>query len=349
VIAVTCGEPAGIGPELIAMLAERQRVEPAAAQLVVLGDRELLATRAARIALAPHYVDYDPAAAAPAHAIEVWNQPLAVTSSPGHPDPRNARSVLASLERACDACAAGTFAALVTAPVQKSALQDAGIAFSGHTEFFAARTRTPRVVMMLVGGAAQAPLRVALATTHLPLKDVPAALTRETIAAVLVIVARELIDKFGLSAPRIAVCGLNPHAGESGYLGREEIDVIAPAITDARAQGLEITGPLPADTVFVPSIAQRFDAIVAMYHDQGLPALKAASFGHGVNVTLGLPFLRTSVDHGTALDLARDAALARTADPGSLFAAVDLAIALAATRSAAPRGPIVGVDLQQEL
>jgi len=176
-------------------------------------------------------------------------------------------------------------------------------------------------------------LRVALVTTHLPLKDVPAALTRESIAAVLVIVARELGGKFGLPAPRIAVCGLNPHAGESGHLGREEIDIIAPAVADARARGFDITGPMPADTVFVPRIAQRFDAIVAMYHDQGLPALKAASFGHGVNVTLGLPFPRTSVDHGTALDLARDPALARTADPGSLFAAVDLAIALAGRRT----------------
>jgi 4-hydroxythreonine-4-phosphate dehydrogenase len=332
-IVITCGEPAGIGPELLAMLALRQRTERSAVRIVLLGDRTLLSARAARIGLAPQYVDYDPAAVAPARAVEVWHQPLAVAPAPGQPDPANARSVLASLERACDACADGEFAALVTAPVQKSAMQDAGIPFSGHTEFFADRTRTPRVVMLLVGGAPKTPLRVALVTTHLPLKDVPAALTRESIAAVLVIVARELGGKFGLPAPRIAVCGLNPHAGESGHLGREEIDIIAPAVADARARGFDITGPMPADTVFVPRIAQRFDAIVAMYHDQGLPALKAASFGHGVNVTLGLPFPRTSVDHGTALDLARDPALARTADPGSLFAAVDLAIALAGRRT----------------
>src|SRR5258705_9054903 len=218
---------------------------------------------------------------------------------------------------------------MVTAPVQKSAIEDAGIAFSGHTEFLAERTRTPRVVMMLVGGDPAAPLRVALATTHLPLKDVAAALTHESVRTVLEIVARELKATFGLAAPKIAVCGLNPHAGEGGHLGREEIDIIAPAIATLRDAGVDVTGPLPADTVFVPEIARRFDAIVAMYHDQGLPVLKAASFGHGVNVTLGLPFIRTSVDHGTALDLATDAARARDVDPGSLFAAVELAIELA--------------------
>ena len=185
--------------------------------------------------------------------------------------------------------------------------------------------------MLLVGGATDATLRVALVTTHLPLREVAAALTRESVRETLVIVARELNARFGIAAPRIAVCGLNPHAGEGGHLGLEEIEIIIPAIEDARAQGLDVTGPLPADTVFVPVIAQRFDAVVAMYHDQGLPVLKAASFGHGVNVTLGLPFVRTSVDHGTALDLARDPVLARTADPGSMFAAVDLAIELAGT------------------
>ncbi len=184
--------------------------------------------------------------------------------------------------------------------------------------------------MLLVGGARDAPLRVALATTHLPLSDVPAALTRIALAETLIIVAKELQSKFGIATPRIAVCGLNPHAGEGGHLGREEIDVIAPAIADARANGWSgIAGPLSADTLFVPEHVRHYDAVVAMYHDQGLPVLKAASFGMGINVTLGLPFPRTSVDHGTALDLARDTALARTADPGSLFAAVDLAIELA--------------------
>jgi 4-hydroxythreonine-4-phosphate dehydrogenase len=333
-IAVTCGEPAGIGPELLAMLAQRHAAEPFPARLVLVADRDLLAERALRIGIGAPYVDYDPAAFAPRHATEVWHQPLAAPSVPGHLDPTNARSVLALLEHACEACMNGAFAALVTAPVQKSVIQEAGIPFTGHTEFLAERTHTPKVVMMLVGGAAEHPLRVALATTHLALKDVPRAITHENVTVVLTIVARELREKFGLRAPRIAVCGLNPHAGEGGYLGREEIDVIAPAVAAARANGIDVTGPIPADTVFVPSIAARFDAIVAMYHDQGLPVLKAASFGGGVNVTLGLPFVRTSVDHGTALDLARDPARARTADPGSLYAAVELAIELAAKTNA---------------
>ena len=327
-IAVTCGEPAGIGPELLAMLAVRHLKQPFGARLVFLGDHPLLVERAARIGLAPRYAAFDPTAYAHAGVVEVCNQPVAAPPVPGHPDPTNATSVLAMLREACDACSTGAFAALVTAPVQKSVMQDAGIPFMGHTEFFAERTGTPRVVMMLVGGATEAPLRVALATTHLALKDVPAALTRQNIAATLIIVGRALTDNFGIGAPRIAVCGLNPHAGEGGHLGREEIDVIAPAIADARDAGFDVSGPIPADTVFVPAIARRYDAVVAMYHDQGLPVLKVASFGGGVNVTLGLPFVRTSVDHGTALDLARDAGLAKTADAGSLVAAVDLAIAL---------------------
>lgn len=328
-IAITSGEPAGIGPVLVAMLARRHRDRPWHARLVVFGDRALLVERARRIGLDPMYVDYDPAAFAPSAAIEILDQPLVVAPAPGHPDPTNAQCIIAMLAKACDGCMSSEFAAMVTAPVQKSAIEDAGIAFPGHTEFLAERAHVRRVVMMLVGGDATAPLRVALATTHLPLKDVPSAVTRETVAAVIDIVARELKDKFSIGAPRIAVCGLNPHAGEAGHLGTEEIDVIAPAIADVRASGIDVAGPIPADTVFVPDIARRFDAIVAMYHDQGLPVLKAASFGHGVNITLGLPFVRTSVDHGTALDLAHEPALARSADPGSLFAAVDLAIELA--------------------
>ena len=232
------------------------------------------------------------------------------------------------LRHACDACAQGAFAALVTAPVQKSAILDAGLPFTGHTEYFAERTGTPRVVMMLVGGAAEATLRVALVTTHLPLAAVPAAITRNAVRETLAIVDADLRRRFGIATPRIAVCGLNPHAGEGGHLGREEVDTIAPAIADACDSGIDAHGPLPADTVFVPSQARAYDAIVAMYHDQGLPVLKAASFGGGVNVTLGLPFVRTSVDHGTALDLARDDARAKTADVGSLVAALELAIAL---------------------
>jgi 4-hydroxythreonine-4-phosphate dehydrogenase len=333
IIAVTVGEPAGIGPELVAMLAERHQERAFAARLVLVGDRALLAARAARIGAAVRYTDYDAASFGPTGgAVEIWQQPVAAPVAPGRPDPTNAHSVLASLTRASDACATGEFSALVTAPVQKSVFADAGIPFSGHTEFFAQRTHTPRVVMMLLGGAGDAVLRVALVTTHLPLRDVAAAVTREAVASTLAIVAAELAAKFGIGAPRIAVCGLNPHAGEGGYLGREEIDVIAPALAKARADGLDVTGPLPADTVFVPEIARRFDAIVAMYHDQGLPVLKASSFGRGVNVTLGLPFIRTSVDHGTALDLAADPARARAADPGSLVAALELAIELARRR-----------------
>ncbi|HVN35124.1 MAG TPA: 4-hydroxythreonine-4-phosphate dehydrogenase PdxA [Casimicrobiaceae bacterium] len=333
-IAITAGEPAGIGPELVALLAARHREHPYAARLVVLGDRDVLRTRAGRLGLSPEYVDYDSTRIdAPQRALEIWHHPVAVPVTPGVLDPANASSVLATLARGCDACATGAFAALVTAPVQKSVLMDAGFAFSGHTEFFAERTHTPRVVMMLVAGEAAAALRVALVTTHVPLAAVPAAITREAVRATVAIVASELRAKFAIPAPKIAVCGLNPHAGEGGHLGREEIDAIAPAVAELAVEGFEVTGPLPADTVFVPDIARAFDAIVAMYHDQGLPVLKAASFGHAVNVTLGLPFVRTSVDHGTALDLAGDAALARTVDPGSLFAAVDLAIALARAKA----------------
>ena len=227
-LAITSGEPAGIGPELVAMLAQRHAVAPFAARLVVLGDRALLDERAARIGAHPRYAEFDPLAFAPAGGVvEVWHQPIATPVSAGQLDPSNARSVIAMLEHAADACATGAFAALVTAPVQKSVIMDAGIDFTGHTEFLAARTHTPRVVMLLVGGAKVAPLRVALATTHLPLKDVPAALTRSALAETLIIVGRELQTKFGIPAPRIAVCGLNPHAGEGGHLGREEIDAIA--------------------------------------------------------------------------------------------------------------------------
>ena len=335
-LAITSGEPAGIGPELCAMLAVRHAERHFAARLVVLGDHAVLTERAARIGLAPRYAPYDPASFAPAGGVvEIWHQPLAAPVTPGHADPTNAYSVLTMLAHACDACATGAFSALVTAPVQKSVMLDAGIPFTGHTEFFAERTHTQRVVMMLVSSAGPAPLRVALVTTHVPLRDVPAAITREAVTATLAIVQHDLATRFGVRAPRIAVCGLNPHAGESGHLGREDVEAIAPAIAEARRRGIDAEGPLPADTVFVPTQARHFDAIVAMYHDQGLPVLKAASFGHGVNVTLGLPFIRTSVDHGTALDLAADASRARTADPGSLVAAIGLAVELAQRRTGA--------------
>jgi 4-hydroxythreonine-4-phosphate dehydrogenase len=328
-IAITAGEPAGIGPELVARLAVRQRERPWPARLIVFGNQDLIVSRAHRIGLAPEFVPFDAAGPGPAtETIEIWDEPIATPVEPGRPDPANAESVIAMLTHATDACATGACGALVTAPVQKSVLIDAGYTFTGHTEFLAQRTGTPRVVMLLVGGG----LRVALVTTHLPLAAVPAAITRDGVTETITILAAALARDFAIEHPRIAVCGLNPHAGEGGHLGHEELYVIAPAIEAARAAGHNVAGPLSADTMFVPDIARRFDAIVAMFHDQGLPALKAAAFGGGVNATLGLPFVRTSVDHGTALDLAATSDGARAADPGSLFAAVDLAVELAAQR-----------------
>jgi 4-hydroxythreonine-4-phosphate dehydrogenase len=243
--------------------------------------------------------------------------------APGRLDVRNARYVLDLLDRGIDGCLAGRFAALCTAPLQKSVINDAGVPFTGHTEYLQQRTGAAHVVMLLVGGG----LRVALATTHLALAAVPRAITGASLAATLDVLHADLRAKFALPAPRIGVAGLNPHAGEGGHLGREEIEVIAPALAAARARGIDVTGPLPADTLFVPSQLARFDAVLAMYHDQGLPVLKHASFGHGVNVTLGLPFVRTSVDHGTALDLA--ALGPGRADAGSMAAALRLAAELA--------------------
>jgi len=331
-IAITLGEPAGIGPELIARLAEQHAEYPWPARLVVLGDRALIAARARSLGIAADWPPYRLEREPDSNDVAVWDHPLAAAVVPGTVDPRNAPAILATLEHAAQGCLAGSFAAVVTAPVHKAVINDAGIPFTGHTEFFAALAATEHVVMMLVGGAvgdSRRPLRVALATTHLSLARVPAALTRESLDTTLRILHADLQRKFGLARPRIAVCGLNPHAGEGGHLGLEEQNIIAPVIAALAGAGLDLEGPLPADTVFVPAQLERFDCVLAMYHDQGLPVLKHASFGHGVNVTLGLPFVRTSVDHGTALDLAADPERARTADPGSLFAALDLAIELA--------------------
>jgi 4-hydroxythreonine-4-phosphate dehydrogenase len=323
-IAVTIGEPAGIGPDLCVRLAERTWP----ARLVLVGDIELLRERARRLGAGVRFGAYVRRASREAGMLEVVHLPVAAAVAAGRLDPANAKVVIATLEAAVSGALSGEFAAIVTAPVQKSVINDAGIAFTGHTEFLAARSGVPHVVMMLVGGAPAQTLRVALATTHMPLAAVPQAITRESLAATLSVVAADLAGKFGIARPRIAVCGLNPHAGEGGHLGREEIDIIAPVIASLRDAGLDVVGPVPADTAFVPAHLREFACVVAMYHDQGLPVLKHASFGHGVNVTLGLPFVRTSVDHGTALDLAADARGARSADPGSMFAAVDLAIEL---------------------
>jgi 4-hydroxythreonine-4-phosphate dehydrogenase len=259
-------------------------------------------------------------AAAPAFSVLPIKAAAAVI--PGRLDPANGAHVLALLDRAIDGCLAGEFDALVTAPVHKGAINDAGVPFTGHTEYLAERTHTDHVVMMLVGGG----LRVALATTHLPLAEVPKAITRASLERTLRILESDLRRRFGIARPRILVAGLNPHAGESGYLGREEIEAIAPAIRALAREGMAVSGPYPADTLYTPETLAGGDATLAMFHDQGLPVLKHASFGRGVNVTLGLPIVRTSVDHGTALDRAGKGEI----DAGSLREALALAFELAA-------------------
>lgn len=327
-LAVTAGEPAGIGPELLIQLA----ATPLAANFVAITDRALLERAAQRCGAAVELIDDDGGDVAErlAGQLRVRHVPLGATEQPGSPDPANARHVLATLAEAADGCMEGRYAAVVTAPLQKSSINDAGIAFSGHTEFFADRARAD-VVMML----ASPELRVSLATTHLPLSAVPAAITPATLERVLRIVYGELRAKFGFDEPRIAVLGLNPHAGEGGHLGREELDTIIPTLDALRAHGMYLLGPLPADTAFVPSQRQHYDAVLAMYHDQALPVLKSEAFDRTVNLTLGLPFIRTSVDHGTALDLAGTG----RGDPSSLIAAARMALDLVARRRAIPQEP----------
>jgi 4-hydroxythreonine-4-phosphate dehydrogenase len=311
-LAVTTGEPAGIGPDLcLAIVAQAWKC-----RIVLLGDRRLLGRVRGSRRLIDSLPDYD--AAAPARrGVEILHMPLAAPCIAGRLDVANARYVLGLLDRATDGCVRGEFAAMVTAPVHKGIVNDAGIPFSGHTEYLARRCGARRPVMMLTGGG----LRVALATTHLPLAQVPAAITRAALASVVRILDTDLRRLFAIRRPRIIVCGLNPHAGEGGHLGREEIEVIGPVVSRLRRSGLGLVGPLPADTAFLPRQLKRCDAVLAMYHDQGLPVLKHAAFGHAVNVTLGLPIVRTSVDHGTALDLAGTG----RADPGSMLAAIAMA------------------------
>lgn len=320
VIALTTGEPAGIGPDLALMLLR----EAIPARLVLIGDIDLLASRSTLLGLQADLRRYSIDGVSRPDCIEVDHVPLAREAHPGRLDPENGRYVLATLDRAIAGCVAGEFDAMVTAPVHKGVINDAGEPFTGHTEYLADRTGTSRVVMMLVGGG----LRVALATTHLALADVPRAITRASLAATLRVLNDGLIAQFGISRPRILVSGLNPHSGESGHLGREEIDVIEPVIRDLASQGMLLDGPIPADTLFVPERLQRGDCALAMFHDQGLPVLKYASFGRGVNVTLGLPLVRTSVDHGTALDLAGTG----RAEAGSLIEALRMAIGIAGKR-----------------
>lgn len=324
-IAITTGEPAGVGPELILEIA--RQAWPA--ELVVLGDARLLASRARALGRQIGIAEFAPGAP-PAHAragrIVVADLPLPAPVVTGRLDPRNAPWVLDLLREACAGCQQGWFDALVTAPVHKGVINDAGIPFTGHTELLARLTGSATPVMLLVAGA----LRVALVTTHLPLKAVPAAITRERVETTARILDDGLRRRFGLAEPRIVVLGLNPHAGESGHMGMEEIEQISPAIAALQAAGIAVTGPVPADTAFIESNLQGVDAVLAMFHDQGLPVLKHRGFGTAVNVTLGLPIIRTSVDHGTALDLAGTG----RADAGSLRAAVELAIGMALNTAA---------------
>jgi len=315
-LAITVGEPAGIGPDLIVQLAQH----PWHDELVVLGDADVLRQRAAHLGLPLTLRDYDPLrppAPTSAGVLTLLPIPVKAPVTPGVLDPTNAAHVLTMLQRAGEGCLRGEFAAVVTGPVHKGVINEAGSPFSGHTEFFQALASVERVVMML----ATEGLRVALATTHLPLRDVADAITPERLTQVLRITHGALQRQFGIPEPRILVAGLNPHAGENGHMGREEIDIIEPALAALRAEGLRLTGPLPADTLFTPRHLNRADAVLAMYHDQGLPVLKYKGFGRAVNITLGLPFIRTSVDHGTALELAGSG----RADTRSFHAAIEAA------------------------
>ena len=334
-LAVTVGEPAGIGPEISIRAAWALRRE---ANCVLVGDAAFLALTASLIdpeirlsALSVQALRNGGLPHFGAKRLAVIDVPLAAHVVPGKLDAENGRAVLATLDLAIEGVRAGWFDAIVTAPLQKSTINDAGIAFSGHTEYLAEKTGTSKVVMMLAGspGQDQPYLRVALATTHLPLKDVSGALTRDSLARVIDIIDADLRAKFGIAGPVILVTGLNPHAGENGYLGREEIEVIGPVLEGARARGIDARGPYPADTLFQPRYLKDADCVLAMYHDQGLPVLKYATFGRGINVTLGLPLIRTSVDHGTALDLAAQGL--GLADCGSMEEAIRAAMLMVAS------------------
>jgi len=316
-IVVTPGEPAGIGPDLCIQLAQQARPY----ELVAVADADLLSARASQLGLPLKLRPFSPASAPRPNGVgelTLLPLPLSVTATAGRLDPGNAKYVLNGLRRAVNLCREGFAAALVTGPVHKGVINDAGVSFTGHTEFLADLTATRRVVMML----ATPGLRVALATTHLPLRAVPDAITRPLLQEVIGVLHHDLRERFGLPHPRLLVCGLNPHAGEGGHLGREEIEVIGPVLGQLRDEGLDLHGPVSADTAFLADTTARYDAVLAMYHDQGLPVLKRAGFGHAVNVTLGLPIIRTSVDHGTALELAGSG----RADVGSLHYAIEVAL-----------------------
>ena len=323
--ALTPGEPAGIGPDLCLLLAAQPQPQP----LIAIASLELLSARASQLKLEVQLLPVSPDAwpnrPAPSGSLYVWDTPLQAPVTAGQLDPANAAYVLETLKRAAHGCVNGDFAAMITAPVHKGVINQAGIAFSGHTEFLADLTHTEQVVMMLATHG----LRVALVTTHLPLRAVADAITDERLARVSRILHADLVNKFGIAQPRILVCGLNPHAGEGGHMGREELDIIEPCLARLRSEGLNLIGPLPADTLFTPKYLEHCDAVLAMYHDQGLPVLKYKGFGAAVNITLGLPIIRTSVDHGTALDLAGSGKI----DTGSLRVALETAYQMASSRA----------------
>jgi len=316
-VVITPGEPAGIGPDLVVQLAQRSWP----VELVVCADATLLQDRATLLGLPLTlipYVEGQQPAPQQAGTLTLLSVPLRTPVIPGQLSTENGHYVVDTLARACDGCLNGEFAALITGPVHKGVINEAGIPFTGHTEFFEERSRSPKVVMML----ATEEMRVALVTTHLPIKAIPDAITPELLREIIGILHHDLQTKFGIKQPHVLVCGLNPHAGEGGHMGTEEIDTIIPVLEEMRAKGMHLSGPLPADTLFQPKYLDNADAVLAMYHDQGLPVLKYQGFGRGVNITLGLPFIRTSVDHGTALDLAGQG----KADVGSFITALNLAI-----------------------
>lgn len=324
--ALTAGEPAGIGPDLCLMLAAKAQPHP----VITIASQNLLAQRATELGLTVELLAVNPLAwpeqPAPANSLYVWDIPLAEPVVTGQLNPNNAQYVLDTLNRAGYGCLGKDFAGMITAPVHKGVINEAGIPFSGHTEFLAELTHTPQVVMML----ATEGLRVALVTTHLPLREVADAITAERLTKVTRILHQDLVSKFGVAQPKILVCGLNPHAGEGGHLGREEIEVIEPTLKQLRAEGMDLVGPLPADTLFTPRLLANCDAVLSMFHDQGLPVLKHKGFGAAVNITLGMPIIRTSVDHGTALDLAGTGQI----DLGSMQVALNTAYAMAETQQA---------------
>lgn len=314
-IAITSGEPAGIGPDIIAQINGGNFN----ARLVILGDRELIMQRAKQLGSTQQYTDYQPNQNnTDPELLEILHTPLSSPCIAGELNKHNADYVLKTLEIACKGCLSGEFDAMVTAPVQKDIINEAGIPFSGHTEYLAEICGVKKPVMLLATGK----LRVALATIHMPLREVPDTITAALIIEISEIIDHDLRSRFGLDTPHIKICGLNPHAGENGYLGHEEIESIIPAIKTLQSRGMNVSGPYPADTVFTPLALADADAVLAMYHDQGLPVLKHAGFHNAINTTLGLPIIRSSVDHGTALDLAGS----DKANPGSLIAAIDSAI-----------------------